>query len=26
MGVFDSDGTDASRSRTVVFCQDRLTG
>ncbi len=26
MGVFDSDGTDASGHEQVVFCQDRLTG
>src|SRR4051794_27571316 len=26
MGVFDTDGTDASGHEQVVFCQDRLTG
>jgi valine dehydrogenase (NAD+) len=26
MGVFDSDGTDASGHEQVVFCSDRLTG
>jgi hypothetical protein len=26
MGVFDSDGTDASGHEQVVFCQDRHSG
>ena len=26
MGVFDTDGTDASGHEQVVFCQDRHTG